>query len=193
MKVLVVDDEPIQIETIGRGLQSKGYDVIKAMNADEALSIIRDDKPRIDLVITDYSMPGTNGLELLKKIRETHQTLPAIMMTAYSDKELVIDALHHRCDSFLEKPFTLEELMRETERAQFNSQNSGKDDFFSDFIPKHIDRINHPLLSIIGSAEHAMMQMDDPNAVKAAFRRIVESAKQIAKINRENLKAGFTV
>ena len=71
MKVLVVDDEPIQLETIGRGLQSKGYDVIKAMNADEALSIIRDDKPRIDLVITDYSMPGTNGLELLKKIRET--------------------------------------------------------------------------------------------------------------------------
>jgi DNA-binding NtrC family response regulator len=189
----VVDDELIQIETIGRGLQRKGYEVIQAMNAEEALGIIRYHKTKIDMVITDYSMPGTNGLELLKKIRETHETLPVIMMTAHSDKELVIDALHYRCDSFLEKPFTLKELMRETARALSNAQHNGNDDFFSDFIPKHIDRINHPLSSIIGTAEHAMMQMDDPNAVKASFRRIVESAKQIAKINRENLKAGFTV
>jgi DNA-binding NtrC family response regulator len=193
LKVLVVDDDRGQIETISRGLRGKGYDVIDATNADDALSIIGDNHAKIDMVITDYSMPGTNGLGLLKKIRETHQSLPVILMTAYSDKELVIDALHHGCDSFLEKPFTLEELIRETERAHFNTQNIRKDNFLSDFIPKHIDRINHPLSSIIGCAEHAMMQMDDPDVVKASFRRIVESAKQIAKINRENLKAGFTV
>ena len=75
MNILVVDDEIVQIETIQRGLRSKGYQVTHALNAEDALRKIRENHTQIDLVITDYAMPGMNGIGLLKKIRETRRTL----------------------------------------------------------------------------------------------------------------------
>jgi DNA-binding NtrC family response regulator len=72
---------------------------------------------KIDLVLSDYVMPGLNGIELLKRIRENHGSLPVILMTAYGEKDLIIEALRNRCDSFLEKPFTLDQLIQEIERV----------------------------------------------------------------------------
>lgn len=54
-----------------------------------------------------------NGIDLLRKIREKDAPPPVITMTAYGDKDLVIDAMRNSCDSFIEKPFTLEILMNE--------------------------------------------------------------------------------
>jgi len=189
LNVLVVDDEKIQVESICRGLRSRGYRVAQAYTAEEALERIKDDGSKIEMVITDYSMPGMNGLELLKKIRETHSRLPVIMMTAYSDKKLAIAALHNRCDSFLEKPFTLDELMQETERALAKVMKYAEEEQEPELIPKHVDRISNPLMSIIGSAELAMKQLDDPDVIKSYFQRIVESAKQISRMNKEILRA----
>ncbi len=108
--ILIVDDEIVQIETLRRGLRTRGCRVLDALNGTEALARL-EGSDEIDLIVTDYAMPGMNGMELLAKIREQGRTTPVIMMTAYGDKDLVVEAMRHRCDGFLDKPFTLEELL----------------------------------------------------------------------------------
>jgi signal transduction histidine kinase len=191
VNILVVDDEMIQVETISRGLRSKGYGVTRAHNGDEALDKIRDEKGKIDMVITDYAMPGMNGLGLLKNIRKTHQSMPVIMMTAYGEKELIIDALRNRCDSFIEKPFTLDQLLTEANRAMTNAGNGHGKGLTALGIPGHLHQINNPLTSIIGNAELAMLRLNDSNTVKASIERILAAAKKISDINREIMQAGI--
>ncbi|MCP4691741.1 MAG: response regulator [Desulfobacterales bacterium] len=108
--VLIVDDEIVQIETLKRGLRTRGCRVLDALGGKQALAHL-EQVDEIDLVITDYAMPEMNGMELLEKIRKKNKTLPVIMMTAYGDKDLVVEAMRHRCDGFLDKPFTLQELL----------------------------------------------------------------------------------
>lgn len=117
MNILVVDDEEVQIETLKRALRSKGYQVFKALNAIEALEQLNAMTFRIDMVLTDYVMPGKDGIELLKKIRERHGELPVIIMTAYGEKGVLIDAIRNRCDGFIEKPFNVDQLINEIERV----------------------------------------------------------------------------
>ncbi len=118
MNVLIVDDDIVQLETLRRGLRSRGHKVLEALNADEALKQFgRPKHTQIDLVLSDYIMPGMNGLDLLKRIRQDYSSLPFIIMTAYGEKDLVIEALRNRCDSFIEKPFTLDQLMDEVDRV----------------------------------------------------------------------------
>jgi len=190
VNILIVDDETVQIETITRGLRSRGFRVIHALNADEALGKLNDPANGIDMVITDYAMPGMNGIGLLKKIRVTHRNLPVIMMTAYGEKEIVIDALRNRCDSFIEKPFSLDHLLREAQRAMDNARQAGQD-AAADIIPRHLHQINNPLMSIIGSAELAMLQINDSETVKRSIQRILDSARKITKINQEIMKKGI--
>jgi len=143
----------------------------------------------VDMVITDYAMPEMNGLSLLKNIRKSDRKLPVIMMTAYGDKGIVIDALRNRCDSFIEKPFTLGQLMKETERALSNVPEEKINQDLADMIPKHIHQINNPLMSIMGSAELAMLKMEDSEAVKQCFKRIIEAAQKIHRINKEIMRS----
>ncbi len=120
MNILVVDDEIAQLESLARGLRYKGYQALEALSAEEALKHLGNDRNKIDLVLLDYVMPGMNGLELLRIIREKYGFLPVIMMTAYGEKNLAVDALNNRCDGFMEKPFSPDELILEIERAEKN-------------------------------------------------------------------------
>jgi DNA-binding NtrC family response regulator len=117
MNILVVDDEEVQIQSLKRVLRSKGYQVFKALNAIQALEQLNAMTYRIDMVLTDYVMPGKDGIELLKKIREKHGELPVIIMTAYGEKGVLIDAIRNRCDGFIEKPFNADQLINEIERV----------------------------------------------------------------------------
>lgn len=120
MNLLIVDDEKMVLEVLEDGLQCRGYQVLKALNAQEALKCINDAGNKIDLAIVDYRMPGMNGLELLKAIRENDSSMPVIMMTAYAEKGLIIDALHGGCDGFVEKPFTFDKLSEEIRTVKVN-------------------------------------------------------------------------
>lgn len=118
--MLIVDDEIVQIENLRIGLSSRGFHVLQALSGNEAFSLIEDDALEIDLVITDYAMPGMNGIELLQNIRWKHGNLPVIMMTAYRQRDIVLDALRNQCNGFLDKPFTLNQLLHEIDRVMTN-------------------------------------------------------------------------
>ena len=108
--ILVVDDERVQLKTLKRGLTIHGYRVIEAISGREALDQYNRNK-QVDLILTDYSMPEMNGLDLLKRIREKNKTMPVVLMSAYGDQDLAKEAMHDQCNAFIDKPFDMEELL----------------------------------------------------------------------------------
>jgi two-component system response regulator (stage 0 sporulation protein F) len=82
-RILVVDDEE-GIQLLYREeFEDEGYEIISAYNGDEALTIFREQTP--DLVILDINMPGMNGIEVLRRMKETHPNLPVILSSAYQE------------------------------------------------------------------------------------------------------------
>jgi two-component system response regulator FlrC len=117
MNILVVNDDVAMIECLRRGLKMKGFGVIEAINAEEAFQHLEDKDKHIDLVLTDYTMLGMNGIDLLKVIRIHYANLPVILMTAYDNKKKEVDSLCNPCNGFLLKPFTLDKLLQEMEKV----------------------------------------------------------------------------
>ena len=190
MKALIVDDEPVQVETLRRGLRTKGYKVVGALSGQEALNMIADDVEGIDLVLTDYSMPGMNGIELAQAIHRDREDLPVIMMTAYGQKDLVIEALRSHCSGFLEKPFAFEEMMREIDRVTAKAiQNAGFRKT-RQVLSTQFHQLNNPLACINGSAELAKLRMEDQDAVKKFLNNITAAVKVITGINKRIMEAG---
>lgn len=110
--VLVVDDEEGIREILKQALESRVPQarVITASSGDEALRIL--DGTRVDLVISDFKMPGITGIEFLTRARDRSPLAPRIMMTAYSDESIAVDAINRaRVERFLTKPFEIGEAI----------------------------------------------------------------------------------
>jgi CheY-like chemotaxis protein len=102
--ILVVDDEEANREILARRLERKGYRVLEAPDGFAALAAV--ERGAIDLVLLDVMMPGIDGLEVLKRLREKHsaQQLPVIMVTAKSDSQDIVQALELGANDYIAKP-----------------------------------------------------------------------------------------
>ncbi|AKH69903.1 phosphate regulon transcriptional regulatory protein PhoB [Spongiibacter sp. IMCC21906] len=109
--ILIVDDEAAIREMIRVGLELAGYDCLEAGNAQDAHGIIVDQRP--DLVLLDWMMPVTSGLELLRRLRreELTKNLLVIMLTAKDDEDNRVQGLDVGADDYITKPFSSRELM----------------------------------------------------------------------------------
>ncbi|MFA5110675.1 MAG: response regulator [Desulfobaccales bacterium] len=116
MAILIVDDEPTQLESIARFLRSKGFDVYQTASGEEAMELLNLHEAGISLVILDYLMTGMTGLEVMDRIRGRAYAPPIILITAYADRDLVANARTRLFDGFLEKPFTPDQLYEEIQR-----------------------------------------------------------------------------
>ena len=108
-KVLVVDDEQ-DVEMLfrlkfRRELKEHSIDFQFAFSGEEALNYLKDTNPiDVMLILSDINMPGMNGLELIKKIKDTHPHLKIMMVTAYGDDKNFEDARKRGADDFVTKP-----------------------------------------------------------------------------------------
>jgi two-component system response regulator (stage 0 sporulation protein F) len=109
-KVLVVDDEPDAVELLEEFLTAKGYEVTTAFNGEEALRKVKTDRPH--LILLDVRMPGMNGLETLRQIRQIDQEVGVIMVTAVNEEETGRQALELGAFDYLVKPLDLQYLER---------------------------------------------------------------------------------
>ncbi len=110
-RILVVEDEKSMRDLLALMLRKEGYDVDTAESAVEArrrMEAGRDGAP--DLLISDISMPGMSGLELLRFVRKGAPETAVILMTAYGSKETAIEALNDGALYYVEKPFDLDEV-----------------------------------------------------------------------------------
>lgn len=131
MDILIVDDERDLLESLRRGLNCLHHKTREVTSADAALKVLQA-SPSIDLVITDHAMPGMSGMELVEWIHREKADLPVIVMTAFGNKDMVIQTLKNRWGGYLEKPFTLKELIEEIKRVTSNGQHSN-DPFNADW------------------------------------------------------------
>jgi len=110
-KILVVDDEPMNVELFEAQLGAAGYEVLTAYSGEEALKKVEGEKP--DLIILDVVMPDLNGFDIIKILRGKAETLfiPVVMVTALSEMKYKIQAIESGVDNFLTKPVNSLELV----------------------------------------------------------------------------------
>jgi adenylate cyclase len=108
--LVVVDDEEGVRRSLRKVLENDGYSVLLAENGEQAIRIIADDGRAIETVISDYKMPGMDGLETLTEIGRLNPEITRIMLTGYATMESAIEAVNAGIDGFLTKPFENNEL-----------------------------------------------------------------------------------
>jgi len=106
--ILYVENDTITRLTMKQYLKKKFKTVYEATNGVEALKKFRDNKP--DVILLDIYMPYINGLEVTKKIREINETIPIVIITAYTKKELLLEAIELNLTKYIIKPFTKDKL-----------------------------------------------------------------------------------
>jgi len=114
--ILVVDDDPTVLESTSRLLSAFGYLVFPYGNATDAVTKLRE-TDTVRVVLTDILMPEVTGLQLLGNIRTFNSEIPVIMMTAYAEMEMTIDAIRKGAFDFLMKPFKSESLAHSVKKA----------------------------------------------------------------------------
>ena len=109
-RILVVDDQPANIQVVGSVLGKLGYEIIPALDGPTALKRVAFHPP--DLILLDLLMPGMEGCEVCRRLRENHgQDLPVIFVSAADDKDLVVQALEAGGVDYITKPFNHAELI----------------------------------------------------------------------------------
>src|SRR5205809_95514 len=109
--ILVVDDDAGIRENIADLLSTENYEVVAAANADEAMRVL--DSQPIDLLLTDFQMPGRNGVELIEAARHANHRVPAILMTAYLYVFEQMEGMPDTCDEDLAIPIVVPEDLRD--------------------------------------------------------------------------------
>lgn len=119
-KILIVDDNEDFLENLRTIFDGAGYRVETAFSADNALTKIDSE---FKLIITDFRMPGMDGLSFLKAVKLRYQKIPVILITGYPSPDLISEALRNGVINFFEKPFSALDLLAyaETVITQFNS------------------------------------------------------------------------
>ncbi len=113
--VLIVDDEVSITTSTSRWIERLGYQCMTATSAEEALKRLAERK--FDIVVTDIRMPGTNGIDLLKKTKESDPDIQVIVMTGSPSIDFAIEAIRSNADDYLVKPFELDQFGHSVQRA----------------------------------------------------------------------------
>ncbi len=110
MTILVVDDERAVRESLRRALELEGYGVELAEDGEEALRRL-ELEPSPDVVVLDVLMPGVDGLEVCRRVRQSGSSVPVLMLTARAEVDSRVAGLDAGADDYLPKPFALAELL----------------------------------------------------------------------------------
>jgi two-component system response regulator AtoC len=112
-RVLLVDDEPSVRAALRELVQGRGWEPLPARSGAEALELL----DRADAVVTDFSMPEMDGMELLRAVHERDESLPVILLTAHGSERLAVRAIKAGAYEYVTKPFDVDEMLIALERA----------------------------------------------------------------------------
>lgn len=114
-KVLLIDDEELVRETVADSLEDLKLEILQASNGNEALETLKTQTP--DLIISDYRMPGLDGLEVLRVMREREIVVPVIWLTGEADEQIFREAWGLGIFDFFQKPFEMDALRQSVSDA----------------------------------------------------------------------------
>ena len=113
--IIIVDDEKRMCDSLSALLTNEGYRVTPYQSSSDAAEAIQNEK--VDLVITDIKMPGLDGLELLKRVKDVDEDIPVILMTGYASLDSAVEAVAHGAYDYLMKPVEFTHLNLAVKRA----------------------------------------------------------------------------
>lgn len=111
--IVIIEDEPSIREGITAALRAAGYGTSEAADGEAGLQAAL--RPGVDLVLLDLMLPKKDGMDVLKQLRQTHPTLPVIILTARGSEEDRVDGLEAGADDYVVKPFSARELVARVE------------------------------------------------------------------------------
>lgn len=115
IKLLMVDDEVKFLESIAKRLALKGFDVIATSNGEDAIASAENDL--FDVAVVDFQMPGMDGAQVLKALKERHQYLEIIMLTGHATVDSAVECTRLGAFKYLEKPYEFEKLVEVIKEA----------------------------------------------------------------------------
>lgn len=181
-KLLVIEDEEKVAQYLSKGLQEAGYQVDIALTGEDGL--IHWLKNDIDLVILDLNLPGRDGLEVLKIIREKDVTLPVIILSARDTTEDKVLGLESGADDYLIKPFEFNELLaRIRVRLRHEHANTLEyviSDLSVDVLSRKVKRNNTTIN--LTPREFEILELLLRNAYKPVSRQVL--AKDVWRVER---------
>ena len=121
--VMVVDDDPMMLDVLGRILQRENYELVTCTSGPDALQRAEIHEGAIDLLITDYAMPDMKGRELAEKMRDRYQDMRVLYQTGFSDLLFENRMELEEGSAFLEKPFTARGLREAARFMLFGAIN----------------------------------------------------------------------
>lgn len=170
-KLLLVEDDPALSELLEYRFQNEGYDVRCTSDGDEALLLAREDVP--DLVILDWMIEGTSGIEVCRRLRREKETahVPIIMLTAREAEDDRVRGLETGADDYLTKPFSPRELLARVAavmrriRPALAGETIEVGDLALDPVAHRVKRKGQPLR--LGPTEYRLLQffMESPGRV----------------------------
>ena len=122
-RVLLVDDEAIVRDSVSEWLKNDNYDVECACNGEEAINHVK--AARFDTAVVDLKMPGMDGMEVMKRLKQSAPQILVIIITAYGTAESAVDAMKLGASDYLLKPFTLDKLEKAIEDVYQKSGPQG--------------------------------------------------------------------
>ena len=158
--ILVIDDEPAIRDMLQIALDAAGFKVVLAEDAKQAYPIIIDTPP--DLILLDWMMPGTSGIELLRRFRRDEINVPVIMLTAKVEEASKIAGLDSGADDYIAKPFSPRELVSRVKAIlRRTSEESIKEVIFAGALK--LDQLNRRVnigdtLISLGPTEYKLLQ-----------------------------------
>lgn len=175
-RLLVIDDDPRISESLQDAFDK--YQFIPCLSGVEGLEKLSCDT-EIDLVLLDYRLKDMDGLTILKKIRESGNKIGIILITAYSDKELIIKCLENNANNFVEKPFRFDEIDDKIQKAL-----------------KLTHRVRTPRIQarahVLHTAEFISSQEGKDITLNGLSRRLNCSSKYYSRIFKQNMGKTFT-
>ena len=121
-KILIIEDEEDLVKGLKLNLQDEGYEVKYAFNGKEGLEKALKEKP--DLILLDIMLPGMNGLEICKELRQNKMDIPILMLTARGEEIDKVIGLEMGADDYISKPFSIRELLARV-KAHLRRENRG--------------------------------------------------------------------
>ena len=115
IKLLLVDDEVKFLKSISERLALKDFEVIAASNGEEAIASA--EKDLFDVAVVDFQMPGMDGTQVLKALKERHKYLEIIMLTGHATVDSAVECTKLGAFKYLEKPYAFEKLVETIKEA----------------------------------------------------------------------------
>jgi two-component system NtrC family response regulator len=167
--ILVVDDEKNYLLLLEALLSEEGYEVTTMQDPEMALMYLKESE--VDVLVTDFKMPGMSGQELLERVRATLPHLPVIIMTAYGSVDGAVEAMKCGAFDYINKPFSNDDLLLSINKAVKISEAYRKNRLLMDSL-----KDSHALKKIIGSSP--------------AIKKILDLIQKVASTNANVLITG---